>query len=344
MRKIIFIGPVGATEKMASGDSIKNYFVINRIKEHAGKLLVIDTNIYRKSLLKIIQMLFILVLNRKARYVVSASSGGAYKMLRLMRMLGIHDIIYWVVGGDAPHLICSEVLDIDVYRNVRKIIVEGKSMQETMRITGFKDVTVLPNFKKITYIPPKSFQRQNGRCRFVFLSRVTEDKGCGYITEAVRLLNERGLENAFCVDFYGSLLDDYKDTFLSGLADLPNAEYKGFLKLLDPGNYNHLASYDAMLFPTFFYGEGFAGIFIDAMIAGLPVIATEWNVNRDVVEEGQTGLFVPPRRAKPLADAMQYLIEHPEKVEEMGKIAQSRCMDYSADHVVTDAFLEGLGL
>ncbi|MFR3494185.1 MAG: glycosyltransferase [Blautia sp.] len=39
-----------------------------------------------------------------------------------------------------------------------------------------------------------------------------------------------------------------------------------------------LKNYDALLFPTYYEGEGFAGTIIDAFAAGLPVIASDWKV------------------------------------------------------------------
>ena len=52
-------------------------------------------------------------------------------------------------------------------------------------------------------------------------------------------------------------------------------------------NYNetasHLKKYFALLFPTYFHGEGFAGCLIDAFFAGIPVIATDWLYNKDII-------------------------------------------------------------
>ena len=99
-----------------------------------------------------------------------------------------------------------------------------------------------------------------------------------------------------------------------------------------------------MLFPTFFYGEGFAGIFIDAFIAGLPVIATDWSLNSEIVTDGETGIIVQNRSAEKLADAIECLIRHPEKAAEMGRKCQEQCRKYDTNQVVTPEFLKRLGL
>ena len=131
---------------------------------------------------------------------------------------------------------------------------------------------------------------------------------------------------------------------MSEIGELPNVEYKGFLKLVEISNYDVLAGYDVMLFPTFFYGEGFAGIFIDALIAGLPVVATDWNLNSEIVRHGETGVVVENRNAERLADAMEMLIREPQKIESMSKRCQSECMKYDVANLVTPALVKQLGL
>ncbi len=105
-----------------------------------------------------------------------------------------------------------------------------------------------------------------------------------------------------------------------------------------------LAGYDAMLFPTFFYGEGFAGIFIDAFISGLPVIASDWSLNGEIIKNGKTGWIVPNRNVDELANTMERVIRHPEQAWEMGQACQAQCMEYDTDHVVTPSLLKQLGL
>ena len=50
-----------------------------------------------------------------------------------------------------------------------------------------------------------------------------------------------------------------------------------------------LKNYFALLFPTYYEGEGFAGTLIDALAAGVPVIASDWRYNPEIVEDGMTG-------------------------------------------------------
>lgn len=46
-----------------------------------------------------------------------------------------------------------------------------------------------------------------------------------------------------------------------------------------------LKDYFALLFPTYYEGEGFAGTLIDSYSAGVPVIASDWKYNAELVNE-----------------------------------------------------------
>lgn len=59
----------------------------------------------------------------------------------------------------------------------------------------------------------------------------------------------------------------------------------------------------------------------EAMACGKPVVATRVGATREVVEDGKTGLLVPPARPDLLAKAMEELILSPERRKEMGDAA-----------------------
>ena len=343
-KRIYFIGPLGAESRMVSGDSLKNLHLTRQLEKLSVSLTIIDTNACRKSLWKTISSVFSVITHRKSKYIVSASTRGAYIILQLLRFFRIHDIIYWVIGGDVPHMMDCGFVGKRPYKNAKTIIVEGERMKESLNISGLTNVMMLPNFKHISTIPQKIPRSSDSPVRFVFLSRITEDKGCSHINKATEILNNKGLGHMFSVDFYGSIADEYKEKFQNEINQIPNINYKGFLNLLQTENYTTLSQYDAMLFPTFFYGEGFAGIFIDAFISGVPVIASDWSLNGEIIKNGKTGWIVPNRNIEELAKAMEQVIRNPQQAWEMGKACQAQCMDYDTDHVVTKSLLIRLGL
>ncbi len=57
----------------------------------------------------------------------------------------------------------------------------------------------------------------------------------------------------------------------------------------------------------------------DYMLVGLPVIASDFPLYREVVEPDRCGLIVDPSKPEEIARAMEYLIEHPDEARQMGE-------------------------
>ena len=81
-----------------------------------------------------------------------------------------------------------------------------------------------------------------------------------------------------------------------------------------------LAAADLFVFPSVF--EGLGGAVIEAMALGLPIVASDLDAIREVVEDGRNAVLVPPASPQALADAMVTLLDDRGKMAEFG--ARSR--------------------
>ena len=63
---------------------------------------------------------------------------------------------------------------------------------------------------------------------------------------------------------------------------------------------------------------------LEAASCGLPIVTTDVPGCRDTVIDGVTGLLVPPRDSRSLAQAMIKLLENPELIRQMGRAGRQR--------------------
>jgi rhamnosyl/mannosyltransferase len=71
--------------------------------------------------------------------------------------------------------------------------------------------------------------------------------------------------------------------------------------------------------------EAFGRVLLEAMASGLPCVTTELGTGTSwVVQDGVTGLVVPPRDDLALARAVEQLLNNPQRRREMGLAARSR--------------------
>jgi glycosyltransferase involved in cell wall biosynthesis len=70
--------------------------------------------------------------------------------------------------------------------------------------------------------------------------------------------------------------------------------------------------------------EAFAHTLVEAQACGLPVVASRIGGNPEAVEEGATGLLVPPADAASLEAGLERLLAEPGRRREMGAAARRR--------------------
>jgi glycosyltransferase involved in cell wall biosynthesis len=70
--------------------------------------------------------------------------------------------------------------------------------------------------------------------------------------------------------------------------------------------------------------EGLPTAVVEAMVCGVPVVATAVNAVGDVVVPGETGLLVPPGQPGLLADAVRFMLDSPDAAARMAATARAR--------------------
>jgi glycosyltransferase involved in cell wall biosynthesis len=81
---------------------------------------------------------------------------------------------------------------------------------------------------------------------------------------------------------------------------------------------------DVFSLPSFYELEGTPLVIVEAMAAGVPVIATAWAGIPDLVEDGRTGLLIDEPSPSLLAEKLLFLLDRPDVREAMGAAGRER--------------------
>jgi len=178
-----------------------------------------------------------------------------------------------LIGGNS---IASSII-IHVIKGAKGVMLESHYVIN--KVSNIRnDIYWLPNSREIAD-DENTFSTTGYSKRFVFISQVKEEKGIEYILK----LNDELKGAGYIFDIYGPIAQS-KYSYFENVQ-----EYKGVLDRNEI--FSTLRSYDVLILPTYYLGEGYPGIIIEAYIAGRPVISTKWKAIPELVEEGVTGFL-----------------------------------------------------
>lgn len=338
-KKVLFIGAINEGNSPIGGEDYKNQLFVAKL-DSKFNLAFVDTFHWNRRPAVIVRLLWYLIFRKFDKIIISASSASTYRLLIFLSFFPniLIKTYYFVIGGYFPEGLKKGQYDIKYYRRLKGIILEGEMLKHQIEsIENLNNLFVVPNFKVFKQIAKSNNQiiNEDYIFKFVFISRISKSKGIDTIFKAMHLLNSKGLQNKFSIDFYGRIDADFIGEFDLGLYSNSNCYYKGYLDLMNNGDegYKKLSDYDIMLFPTYWKGEGFPGVIIDAFVAGLTVVASDWNMNCEILENERTGLIFPTRDYRGLADAMHRLIANPFYLHELSNNSKQKSQEYHLDRV-----------
>ncbi len=160
------------------------------------------------------------------------------------------------------------------------------------------------------------------------VARLTQQKGIGYLLEAVSHLRHR-YPRIRCVvlgegELRGELEGRAEEMEISG-----NVVFPGVRKDVE----NVLATFDLFVLPSLY--EGMPVALLEAMSTGLPVVATRLASVLEVIDDGVDGILAPPGDAQALSDAIASALGSPEAMRRMGRNAREKIRnEYSVERWV----------
>jgi len=160
-------------------------------------------------------------------------------------------------------------------------------------------------------INSESFSALNkkSKCRLISVGRFVEQKGLVYLLEACDLLNKRGVSFDCVLVGDGPEMSKYEDFIRS--RNLSNVVFLGSLTSFEVRR--ELGSSSVFVLPCVVAGDGdrdiLPNVLKEAMAMELPVVTSRICGIEELVEDGVSGLLVPPGDSVAIADAVERLLK-----------------------------------
>lgn len=160
------------------------------------------------------------------------------------------------------------------------------------------------------------------------MARMTPQKGYPVFLQAVKQIVESGSDVCCFLIGDGPDRDSLeKLTLFLGLSEI--VHFLGFRQ----DTPELLSASDIFVISS--YWEGLPNAVLEAMAMGLPVVATNVSGTAEVVQDGKTGILVPPGDSQAMANSLLFLMNDPILRDQMGTEGRKRCeKEFSLEHSV----------
>lgn len=215
---------------------------------------------------------------------------------------------------------------------VDRIIVETKVGALEFPYDIQRKIFVIVGYRSsFTCDPPKA-DRSNSIIRFVYVGGITKEKGIPDLLSAFREMQSRAK---------GSFLPELHlyGTGPKEIVDKVTGEQRGVIYHGPVDNSDirrSLPGYDVFVFPSNYKNEGHPGVVVEAMMAALPIIATDLTGPCEIVKHEISGLIVNAGDCSQLADAMIRIAENKDLRKQLSTGALESSRDFTAENVLPD--------
>lgn len=334
MRRVAVIGHFGIGLDLANGQTIKTKIVTEEVEKFCNeKAMIIDAHGGIKAVIPVVLGSVKSLLQCKNVILMLTENGlrVSIPVLSFFNKFFHRRLHYVVVGGWLPEFLKKQPGLVKRLKSFYMIYVETYNMKMFLEEMDFKNVVVMPNCKKLEIVSkPEKCTKPYSLCTF---SRVMKEKGIEDAVNAVIYANKQLGEDIYHLDIYGQIDSNQTEWFERLKQTFPDyVRYCGLVKF--DQSVEVLKTYFVLLFPTYYEGEGFAGTAIDAFSAGVPVLASDWKYNSEVVKEGINGGLFQTKNVEELSNRLIEMAKNPEPWLAMREQCVSDAHIYKPDNVM----------
>lgn len=249
------------------------------------------------------------------------------------RLAGV-DVVVASIRDTGDHLTGTQkVLQRWVCRAADHVLVNAQAVQDVLVRQGY-DKTRITIIRNGIDVARFNNLRASGSVRATFglkataplvavFARLNRLKGLEFFLEAAALLKGRFEEVMFLI-VGDSISMSYRDELEKKAQALGLGErvvFAGFRSDVP----ELLAEVSVSVLPSL--AEGLSNVVLEAMAAGVPVVATAVGGTSELIEDGVSGVLVPPRDAPALAQAIGALLADPQRRALIGAAGRKRARE-----------------
>jgi glycosyltransferase involved in cell wall biosynthesis len=149
------------------------------------------------------------------------------------------------------------------------------------------------------------------------VGRLSQQKGFQYLLPAFELVHRQCPQTKLCIVGEGELRAEL-ERWIADRHMQDHVLLLGHRRDVDAC----LACFDVFAFPSLFEGMPFT--LLEAMAAGLPIVATAIPPIEEAIDDGKEGLLVPAKNVEVLAETLLALIQNPPLRKYLGRQARKR--------------------
>lgn len=199
------------------------------------------------------------------------------------------------------------------------IILAGEAVRNPMvrgRTIVIHNYAILEYSQELDKATEREY-RDNNNYTLIYVGGLVGIRGIYEMVKAMEFISEkRGVR----LQLLGKFVDRKTENSVRSLEGFSRVELLGWIPYRDI--YKHLSRADIGLIlfhPLPNHIEAMPNKLFEYMSVGLPIIASNFPLWKEIVEGNECGLTVDPLNPKEIAQAIEYLLDHPELRQKMGE-------------------------
>jgi len=164
--------------------------------------------------------------------------------------------------------------------------------------------------------PSRQQTRPQDPLRVLYVGKLSQQKGIGYLFEAAELLDRNKVRYSLTVLGNSTVPTRELTRALAACRWIDSAPHSEVLKLM--------REHDVLVFPTLF--DGFGLVILEAMAQGTVVIATPNCAAPEILDDGRDGFIVPIRSPEAIAQRLTKLAEDRDLLATMSEAARLKAI------------------